>query len=245
LQEETLTLQRANLGADHPDTLANMNHLGESYRAAGRTREAFPLLEECLRRSVARLGPTDPETTTRRGNLARAYIEAGRGAEAVPHFAGFIAVRRQQLGAGTPSLAWLLARISADLLDAGQPAAAEPYLRESLAIRDKLEPDLWTTFDTRALLGAALLGQGKGAEGVPLLEVGYHGLKARTAAIPAALRRPSLARALDHLVRHAEEVGPPEAAARWRKERAALPPEAAPPPRPVVPNNVPKNVTGK
>ena len=33
---------------------------------------------------------------------------------------------------------------------------AERVLRECLAIREKREPDLWTTFNTKAMLGNAL-----------------------------------------------------------------------------------------
>jgi hypothetical protein len=32
-------------------------------------------------------------------------------------------------------------------------AEAEPLLRECLAIRQQKEPDVWTTFETQALLG--------------------------------------------------------------------------------------------
>jgi hypothetical protein len=38
---------------------------------------------------------------------------------------------------------------------------AEPLLRKCLAIREKTQPDLWTTFNTQSLLGGALLGQKK------------------------------------------------------------------------------------
>jgi hypothetical protein len=47
LNEETLALRKAKLGPDHPDTLASMRDLAESYLAAGRVREALPLLAGC------------------------------------------------------------------------------------------------------------------------------------------------------------------------------------------------------
>ena len=37
------------------------------------------------------------------------------------------------------------------------PGDAEPVLRECLAMRLQKEPDAWTTFNTKSLLGAALL----------------------------------------------------------------------------------------
>lgn len=53
------------------------------------------------------------------------------------------------------------------------------FLRESLAIREKTQPDAWTTFDSKSLLGGALLGQKKVADAEPLLLAGYEGMKKR------------------------------------------------------------------
>ena len=59
-------------------------------------------------------------------------------------------------------------------------------MRECLLIREKTEPDAWTTFHTKSLLGGSLLGQKNlppdAAE--PLLLAGYEGMKAREAKIP-------------------------------------------------------------
>ena len=46
LLEETLALEKAKLGPDHPDTLATMNNLATSYQDAGQLDRALPLLEE-------------------------------------------------------------------------------------------------------------------------------------------------------------------------------------------------------
>ena len=56
---------------------------------------------------------------------------------------------------------------------------AESLLRKCLVIREKTQPDLWTTFNTQSLLGGALLGQKKYAEAEPLLLAGYAGMKRR------------------------------------------------------------------
>jgi hypothetical protein len=57
-----------------------------------------------------------------------------------------------------------------------------------MTIRGRDEPDAWTTFETRSLLGAALMAMGKSAEAWPLLRDGYDGLKARVDKIPWAAR---------------------------------------------------------
>jgi Tetratricopeptide repeat len=57
LREETLQLQKAKLGPDHPNTLTSMNNLAVSYEAVGRTREGLKLREETLQLQKAKLGP--------------------------------------------------------------------------------------------------------------------------------------------------------------------------------------------
>src|SRR5262249_61006571 len=96
----------------------------------------------------------------------------------------FRAGQRKRPGANAPRVGGLLAQVGRDLLRAGRFAAAEPYLRECLAIREAKEPDAWTTFDTRLMLGGSLLGQQKSAAAEPLLVAGYDGLKRRADKLP-------------------------------------------------------------
>jgi hypothetical protein len=101
------------------------------------------------------------------------------------------------------------------LFDTGRLAEAEPVLRECLAIREKTQPDDWTTFNTRSSLGGALLGQKKFAEAEPLILAGYEGMKAREGKIAPA-GRPRLAAAARRVVELYEAWGKPEKAAEWR-----------------------------
>ena len=61
---------------------------------------------------------------------------------------------------------------------------AEKLLRECLSIRDKIEPNAWTTFNTRSMLGGALLGQKKYTDAEPALLAAYEGMKQREETIP-------------------------------------------------------------
>ena len=90
---------------------------------------------------------------------------------------------------------------------------------ECLAIREKVQPDDWTTFNTRSLLGGSLLGQKKYAEAEPLIVSGYEGLKAREAKIPPP-GRPRLAEAGERVVRLYEDWGKKDKAAEWRAKLA-------------------------
>jgi eukaryotic-like serine/threonine-protein kinase len=100
-------------------------------------------------------------------------------------------------------------------------------LRESLEIRLKKEPDAWTTFNTRSMLGGALLGQKNHADAGPLLLQGYEGMKERMGKIPAA-GRIRLSQAAARLVTLYEETGNTDEAARWRKEVDRVAKQAAP-----------------
>jgi TolA-binding protein len=108
-----------------------------------------------------------------------------------------------------------------ELLHQQKWAEAEPLLRQSLAIRAKVQPDAWTTFNTQSLLGGALLGQKKYADAEPLLLAGYEGMKQRQQSIPppAKMRLPE---AVLRLVQLYEALGKKDEVARWTREREPL-----------------------
>ena len=101
---------------------------------------------------------------------------------------------------------------------------------ECLAIREKSQPDDWTTFNPGAPgLGGALLGQKKYADpGAPgLLLAGYEGMKQRVANIPeqGQVRLPE---ALDRLIELSTATNKPDEVKKWQAERAKYPAPAAP-----------------
>ena len=159
--------------------------LGVNYKDAGRLTEAIPLLEEAYMASkrepsIAFVGqqllnayakaadPTKPESIVRVATLMREML----------------ADARVTLPNDRPQLAGQLATFSQTLLTLKAWDEAEPLIREALTIREKVEPDAWTTFNTKSMLGGARLGQKKYAESEPLLLAGYAGLKQRETTIP-------------------------------------------------------------
>jgi hypothetical protein len=110
-------------------------------------------------------------------------------------------------------------------LTRNEPAEAEAKLRESLAVAQKIQPDDWTTFDTRSLLGEALVMQKKYAEAQPLLLAAYEGLKQRQAGLPLE-GRGSLTRAATRLVQLYQAWGKTDQAARWQEVLDSLPPKS-------------------
>ncbi len=101
-------------------------------------------------------------------------------------------------------------------------AEAEPLLREYLKLREQNEPDDWTTFNAKALLGGSLLGQKKFTQAEPLLLAGYEGMKQREEKI-RPWDKVRLTEAIERLVQLYNQWGKFEKAAEWR---AKLPPAA-------------------
>ncbi len=84
----------------------------------------------------------------------------------------------------SPELGGVLAQLGLALLQQKKWTESEPLLRECLAIREKTQPEVWSTFNTQSMLGGALLGQKKYADAEPLLLAGYVGMKQREKTIP-------------------------------------------------------------
>ena len=224
LFEETLKLRVVKSGEDHPDTWLARANLGVNYLDSGRVADALPHLEGAFQASRRY-----PEIRWIGAKLLEASARSDHADQVPPVVREILAEGRASLPAGSLPLAGLLAQMGSTLLDAHAWPDSEPILRECLDIREKAEPDAWTTANTRSLLGGALLGQSRHAEAEPLLRSGYEGLKQRADAIPPGGRhRPG--QALDRLIALAEATGKPEEAKAWREERAKLPAAPAPVP---------------
>jgi tetratricopeptide (TPR) repeat protein len=186
----------------------------------GRSAEAEPLFREALERARKLFGPDDARTVLRYGSaLGLNLIQQRKWAEAESLMRVALEHARKQFGLDDPNLAAILAPYSLSLMQQGKWAAAEPILRECLAIREKLEPDAWTTFNTRSTLGGSLLGQKKFVLAEPLIIAGYEGMKAREAKIPPQ-GMPRLADAAARVVTLFEEWGKKDEAAHWRSKLA-------------------------
>jgi tetratricopeptide (TPR) repeat protein len=214
--ERVYAARRKSLGEWHPATLHAQINLGVNYRDAGRLKEAIPLLEQADRE-----GRADPSLRWVRGELLTAYVAARQAPEGTKLAQEILAEARKEHAADSPALAGALAQGGYNLVQLRSWDEAEPVLREALRLREKLEPEAWTTFNTRSMLGEALASQNKYADAEPLLVQGFDGLKARAAQIPEQFRALRLTEAADRLVRLCEAQGKNEEAAKWRKEREA------------------------
>jgi WD40 repeat protein/tetratricopeptide (TPR) repeat protein len=215
--EELVKSQEAKHGRDHLETTRALANLGVNLQDAGRLKEALPILDEAHRGAKKY-----PELRWVTDKLLDAYSRAGEKDKFASVLLGLVPEARQHLPKDSPQLAGYLAQVGLGLLQHNKWVEAEPLLRECLAIREKQQPDAWTTFNTQSLLGGSLLGQKKYAEAEPLLLKGYEGMKARETMIPppGIVRIPE---ALDRLIELYTATNKPDEAKKRQKERAKYP----------------------
>jgi serine/threonine protein kinase/tetratricopeptide (TPR) repeat protein len=217
LFEEARLRSKAVTGAESPDTLWSMGNLAGAYADVGRLADSTRLREDVLNRSKLKLGADHHDTLWAMVNLAESYEATGRLSDALPLYeAGFHGLKTK-LGRDSPKTLTAMNSLAAALVHAGKSAAAEPLLREALALRESKSPEHWLTFETRALLGASLLGRKKNAEAEPLLLAGYEGLKSRSSKIPAPSRK-RLAEAGAWIIQLYDAWDKKDKADEWRKK---------------------------
>lgn len=191
--------------------------LGQGYLNVGKPERSAKEFERALALREAIQGASDPDTAACRNQLAVAYRLAGKTVEA-----GKLFDQNPNSTAGADALA---AR-GAMLLIQKKPAEAEVTFRKCLSLREKLQADDWSTFDTMSYLGEALLDQKKYADAEPFLLSGYEGMSQRESSIPAP-EKPRLTRAISRLVRLYDAWGKRDDAMNWRKKLAAAEPPAS------------------
>jgi eukaryotic-like serine/threonine-protein kinase len=223
LFEELLPRCEKKFGRGHEHTQLAVANLGVNYSDSGRVAEAIPLLEEAYLASKKHPGLHYPGPY-----LLNAYVKAEKPVEAARLIDELLSDDRETLAKDGPRLAGRLAQYGLTLLEMKRFAEAEPLLREAMGIREKKQPDAWTTFNTRSMLGGALLGLKKYAEAGPLLRKGYEGMKRREGSIPPP-GKARLPEALDRLVELYVATDKPVEVRKYRAERAKYP-DLLPPP---------------
>ncbi len=215
LFEEVLQRSRAAFGTDDLGTLQAMANLGINYRDAGRRREGIGLLEEAWRIVEDRPGPKLEFLSWVPKALAATYDQEGHYEQSEPIYRAALEEARKQGVEAWDMLAGPLYELGWNQLKQGEYAEAESLLSECLAIIERAEPDDWTTFHARSLLGGSLLGQKRYAEAEPLLLTGYEGMKQREETIPSS-ERIRMKEAVQRLVNLHEQWGHEAKADEWR-----------------------------
>jgi serine/threonine protein kinase/tetratricopeptide (TPR) repeat protein len=220
LARDAFARRKARFGPDDADTLSSGVVLGFVYMVGNKSDEALPVLQDTLERLRKKYGTSYASTLVSMDYLSLAYLQAKQPEKALPLLKEYLAVRQEQWGDADPRYAEKLAEFGEELVDNGQFADAEPMLRQSLQIILKTQPDAWSTFSTKALLGGSLLGQKKFKEAEPLLKEAYEGMKQREK-MASSGERLQLTDTLERLVQLYVATGNTAEEERYRKELAA------------------------
>lgn len=221
------TLQRENKERaedGHPEVATCLNNLAQLLEARNKPAEAEQLYREALAISRSTAAAGIPVMTICFGNLFDLCEKRGDKDQAIRLLKEHLQWIRANLPKESSDLARQLAMIGVSLLYLESWDDAEPVIREALAIRTAQEPDGWSTFNTKSMLGGVLLGQKKYAEAEPLLLEGYHGLKHHAHEIPPDTKDLRISESLQRLARlyttwhaAAPDQGYDVKAAEWQK----------------------------
>jgi tetratricopeptide (TPR) repeat protein len=128
--ERAVKLRLNHLGPDHPDTLASMYTLGNSYECVDRRPEAINLYQRMLESRKATLGPDHPDTLTATDFLAVAYRRAGQWGISVPLLEQALDRHRMILGPTHPSTFGVMVDLAMNYADVGR-------FQDSIALHEK------------------------------------------------------------------------------------------------------------
>ncbi len=185
LYREALEIFRDGLPAGHIHIGYSLNNVASLLKDQNKLDEAEPYYCEALAILREALPAGHPNLATSLNSLAELYAKQAKPDQAIPLLTEVLESGRTALPKDSPELARQFSEVSQILLILRAWDMTEPLLREALTIREKEEPDAWTTFNTKSMFGGALLGQKKYADAEPLLLAGYEGMKQREAAIPS------------------------------------------------------------
>ena len=215
--------QRAKLGADHPGTLQIAANLGINLHETGQLEAALPLLE-----AVWSATAKQPDLAWVAPHLLAVRTKLGPREAALALRDEVLATSRAAAGQDSGQLAIGLIEVAQSSLDLADWVTAEQLLREVVTIREREQPDAWTTWNAKSMLGAALLGQRKFAEAETVLVASAEQLVARAAAIPERVKQ-RVAEAVARVVAlyeawHAAEPGAGHAAkvGEWQRRAASV-----------------------
>jgi non-specific serine/threonine protein kinase/serine/threonine-protein kinase len=161
----------AELGPDHPDTLASLSGLAMAYEAAGKLDRALPLAKETLERRRARLGAGHTDTLASMDNLGAVYWAAGKRDQAVSLWEQTLESRKAGLGPGHPDTLEPMNNLALAYSTLGRHGLAVPMQEEALRLaKAAWGPDQPRTLIVMANLALAYKSAGDLGRAIPLGE---------------------------------------------------------------------------
>jgi serine/threonine protein kinase/tetratricopeptide (TPR) repeat protein len=169
--EAARALYARHLGPNHPDTLASLNHLANSYAALGRHTDALELREQTLAKRTAQLGADHPDTLVSMSNLANSYEAIGRHTDALELRERTLELRKARFGADHPDTLVSMNNLACGYSALGRHADALRLHEQTLTrMKAKLPPDHPYTLMSRNNLAYSHAALGRHAEAIELFQ---------------------------------------------------------------------------
>ncbi len=131
--EQVCKLREAELGADHPSTLAARDRLGMTYLARRDSRRGLPILEDTFQRRQETLGPNHLDTIRSMNHLALAYANRKRVSKAVEFYEDALQLSTQSLGADHRETLSTMFQAASARLRTDKPQEALPMIEDLVA----------------------------------------------------------------------------------------------------------------
>ena len=213
------------LGRTHSASLAVMNYLILTQMKLLDHSRVAELRQERLGIFLELYGPDDSRVWKAKEDMANSLEQTGETDAALRMRQEVMEAYRNALGSDDSQTLDAIAQYATLLLDQERYVEAEPLYRDLLAGRRRVQPDVWSTFNTESGLGGVLLAQRKFAAAEPLLINGYEGMMTRREQDLTSTRQ-RIGEALERLEKLYTAWGRPAEANAWRARREAF--EAAP-----------------
>ena len=133
--ERSVELFAAELGADHPDTLAGKSSLAYLYGAQGKYEQAEHLSLDVVKGRTSRLGADHPDTLTSKNNLAQQYRAQKKYEQAEPLYLEVVQADTATLGADHPETLRARNNLASLYRDQGRYDKAAPLYEEVIRVR--------------------------------------------------------------------------------------------------------------
>ncbi len=136
-EEKALTIYRAVLGDEHPDTAMILNNLAVTYEDRGRLKDAATLHQQALAIRRSTFGENHPQTAASQNNLALVYHHLGKLDDAASLYRQALVIRCQVLGDEHPDVATSMTNLAGVYHDQRKFDEAVSLYQQALPLRRK------------------------------------------------------------------------------------------------------------
>lgn len=146
--EQSLTIKKELLRADHPSIAITYNNLGIAFNKLGDNEKALSYYQKSLEIKMAAYGDLHPRVSDTFFNIGMVYFSTGDYTRSIEYFENALAIDRQNEEQRNRNIAHRLISISEAYFLLGEHDKAIPYAEESLVLYQNVEginPELSVT----------------------------------------------------------------------------------------------------